>query len=62
MLVAVTGFASIWRTRFRKDADDKERFARGAYFNTTRRDRQWQSAAAPAGAVESDVAKNPAIP
>jgi hypothetical protein len=35
MLVAVTGFASIWRTRFRKDTDDEERFARGAYFNTT---------------------------
>jgi len=36
MLVAVTEFASIWRTRFREDADDKERFARSAYFNTTR--------------------------
>jgi hypothetical protein len=40
VLVAVTGFGSIWRTRFRKHAedDDEERFARGAYFNTTRRD------------------------
>jgi hypothetical protein len=35
MLVAVTAFGSIWRTRFRKDADDEERFARGGYFNTT---------------------------
>ena len=35
MLVAVTAFGSIWRSRFRKDADDEERFARGAYFNTT---------------------------
>ena len=35
MLVAVTAFGSIWRTRFRKYADDEERFARGGYFHTT---------------------------
>jgi hypothetical protein len=35
MQVAVSGFGSVWRTRFRKDAADEERYARGAYFNTT---------------------------
>lgn len=46
MLVAVTGFGRIGRTRIRKDANEEERFARGAYFNTTGVDCQWQSAAA----------------
>jgi hypothetical protein len=35
MLVAVTGFGSVWRWRFGKDADDPKRFARRAYYNTT---------------------------
>ena len=35
MLVAITGFGSVWRRRFAKDADDPRRFARGAYYNTT---------------------------
>ena len=33
MTMQSPGFGSIWRTRFIKDADDEERFARGAYFN-----------------------------
>ena len=35
MLVAVTGFGSVWRTRFSNNEQDPKRFARGAYFNTT---------------------------
>ena len=35
MLVAVTGFGSVWRRRFSKNEHDLNRFAHGAYFNTT---------------------------
>ena len=35
MLVAVTGFGSVWRWRFGKNQDDPYRFGRAAYFNTT---------------------------
>lgn len=35
MLVAVTGFGSVWRRRFGKDRSDPYRFGRAAYFNTT---------------------------
>jgi hypothetical protein len=35
MLVAVTGFGSVWRWRFGKDADNPKRFVRTAYYNTT---------------------------
>ena len=35
MLVAVTGFGSILRTRFRKDADDEETLRPRRVFNTT---------------------------
>jgi hypothetical protein len=35
VLVAVTGFGSVWRRRFSKNEHDPRRFARGAYFNTT---------------------------
>ncbi len=35
MLVAITGFASVWRRRFGKDPDDPRRFVRAAYYNTT---------------------------
>ena len=35
MLVAVTGFGSVWRGRFSSNELDPKRFARGAYFNTT---------------------------
>ena len=35
MLVAVTGFGSVWRSRFGKERDDPYRFGRAAYFNTT---------------------------
>lgn len=35
MLVTVTGFGSVWRRRFGKDANDSRRFVRAAYFNTT---------------------------
>ena len=35
MLVAVTGFGSVWRTRFGNNEHDMRRFARGAYLNTT---------------------------
>ena len=35
MLVAVTGFGSVWRRRFGKNEHDPGRFVRGAYFNTT---------------------------
>jgi hypothetical protein len=35
MLVAVTGFGSVWRWRFGKDDDCRKRFARTAYYNTT---------------------------
>jgi hypothetical protein len=35
MLVSVTGFGSVWRSRFGKDRDDPYRFGRAAYFNTT---------------------------
>lgn len=35
MLVAVTGFGSLWRWRFNKDQDDPCRLGRVVYFNTT---------------------------
>ena len=35
MVVAVTGFGSVWRRRFGKDPDDPKRFARAAYYNST---------------------------
>ena len=35
MLVAVTGFGSVWRRRFSNNEHDSRRFARGAYFNAT---------------------------
>jgi hypothetical protein len=35
MLVAVTGFGSVWRHRFGKHTDDGHRFARAVYYNTT---------------------------
>jgi len=35
MLVAVTGFGTVWRHRFGKDLDDGHRFARAVYYNTT---------------------------
>ena len=35
MLVAVTGFGSVWRWRFGKNQDDPRRFGRAAFFNTT---------------------------
>src|SRR5713226_3420266 len=35
MLVAITGFGSVWRRRFGNDASDPERFARTAFYNTT---------------------------
>jgi len=35
MVVAVTGLGSVWRRRFGKDPDDRRRFARAAYYNTT---------------------------
>jgi hypothetical protein len=35
MLVAVTGFGSVWRWRFGKNQADPHRFGRVAYFNTT---------------------------
>jgi hypothetical protein len=35
MLVTITGFGSVWRRRFGKDANDPRRFVRAAYFNTT---------------------------
>ena len=35
MLVTVTGFGSVWRTRFGKNGNNPRRFARAAYFNTT---------------------------
>ncbi len=35
MHVAIISFASVWRRRFRAEADDPERFRRAAYFNTT---------------------------
>ena len=35
MVVAVTGFGSVWRRRFGKDVNDPKRFARAAYYNTT---------------------------
>ena len=35
MLVAVTGFGSVWRWRFGKSQDDPYRFGHIAYFNTT---------------------------
>ena len=35
MLIAVTGFGSVWRRRFGKDEADPHRFGRAAYFNTT---------------------------
>ncbi len=35
MLVAVTGFGSVWRWRFGKDQSHAYRFGHAAYFNTT---------------------------
>jgi hypothetical protein len=35
MLVAVTGFGSVWRHKFRRDASDPQRFTQGVYYNTT---------------------------
>jgi hypothetical protein len=35
MLVAITGFGSVWRHRFAKDLNDANRFAQAAYYNTT---------------------------
>jgi len=35
MIVAVTGFGSVWRSRIRDDASDRRRFAQASYFNTT---------------------------
>ena len=35
MLVAVTGFGSVWRWSVGKNQDDRYRFGRVAYFNTT---------------------------
>jgi hypothetical protein len=35
MLVAVTGFGSVWRRRFGKDLGDPHRFVQAAYYNTT---------------------------
>ena len=35
MLVAVTGFGSVWRRRFSNNGHDPRRFACGTYFNTT---------------------------
>jgi hypothetical protein len=35
MLVTVTGFGSVWRRRVGEDPDDRKRFGRTAYFNTT---------------------------
>lgn len=35
MLVAVTGFGSVWRRKFPKNQDDPQCFARGVYYNTT---------------------------
>jgi hypothetical protein len=36
VLVAVTEFGSVWRRRFSKNEHDLNRFAHGAYFNTTK--------------------------
>ena len=35
MVVAVTGFGSVWRRRFGRSLNDPKRFARTAYYNTT---------------------------
>jgi hypothetical protein len=35
MLVTITGFGSVWRSRFGKNGSDPRRFKRAAYFNTT---------------------------
>jgi len=35
MLVAATGFGSVWRRRFPKNQNDRRRFAHGVYYNTT---------------------------
>ena len=35
MLVSVAGFGSLWRRRFDRNQDDRHRFARGVYYNTT---------------------------
>lgn len=35
MLVTVTGFGSVWHSRFGENPKDPKRFARAAYFNTT---------------------------
>jgi len=35
MLVAATGFGSVWRRKFPTNQNDPRRFARGVYYNTT---------------------------
>jgi len=35
MLVAVTGFGSVWRWKFAKNQNEPRRFAQGVYYNTT---------------------------
>jgi len=35
MLVGVTGFGSVWRSRIREDVSDRKHLANTAYFNTT---------------------------
>jgi len=35
VLVTVTGFGSVWRSRFGRDFEDRRRFARAAFYNTT---------------------------
>jgi len=35
MLVAVTGFGSVWRRKFPTNQNDPRRFARSVYYNTT---------------------------
>ena len=35
MLISVAGFGSVWRRRFGKDPEDRSRFVRAAYYNTT---------------------------
>ena len=35
MLIAVTGFGSVWRRRFGRNPENQRRFTRVAYYNTT---------------------------